>query len=269
MLKSTRTAAGLGYPPEIFTTNSSESLNATIKQKVNYKESEWPEFNESMRQLVMSQRDKVLRSLSGRGQFRLGKEYAHLVVAPQQWVKMKRKQRKQLVAKFDSMKLKCITIASTPPVSESAQSASSVTQVASKYLSISAADSNITSLPKATLEAMWDKAKEYVQSKIDVMTAPGSDPKPKMVTSRSGSSPHFVQVLSTGKYTCDKNCIQWMSSHICAHTVVAAEVNGELDLFLHWYKINDLQPNITQLAMAGLLKGRVKRWHSNAETLNN
>ena len=60
-----------------------------------------------------------------------------------------------------------------------------------------------------------------------------------------------------------------MSSHICAHTVVAAEVNGELDLFLHWYKINDLQPNITQLAMAGLLKGRVKRWHSNAETLNN
>ena len=51
MLKSTRTAAGLGYPPEIFTTNSSESLNATIKRKVNYKESEWPEFNEYMRQL--------------------------------------------------------------------------------------------------------------------------------------------------------------------------------------------------------------------------
>ena len=30
----------------------------------------------------MSQRDEVLRSLSGRGQFRLDKEYAHLVVAP-------------------------------------------------------------------------------------------------------------------------------------------------------------------------------------------
>ena len=131
------------------------------------------------------------------------------------------------MAKFDSMKLKCITIASTPPaVSESPQSASSVTQVASKYLSISAADSNITSLPKATLETMWDKAEEYLQSKVDAMTAPGSDPKAKLVTSRSGSSPHFVQVLSTGKYTCDKNCIQWMSSHICAHTVVAAEVNG-------------------------------------------
>ena len=64
MLKSTRTAAGLGYPPEIFTTNSSESLNATIKRKVNYKESEWPEFNEYMRQLVMSQRDEVLRAVA-------------------------------------------------------------------------------------------------------------------------------------------------------------------------------------------------------------
>lgn len=84
MLKSTCTAAGLGHPPAIFTTNLSESLNATIKRKVNYKESEWPDFNEYMRQLVMSQRDEELRSLSGRGQYRLDKEYAHLVFAPQQ-----------------------------------------------------------------------------------------------------------------------------------------------------------------------------------------
>ena len=163
MLKSTRTAAGLGYPPEIFTTNSSKSLNATIKRKVNYKESKWPEFNESMRQLVMSQRDEVLLSLSGRGQYRLDKEYSHLVVAPQQWVKMKPKQRKEIVKQFDSMKLKCITITSTPLVSPSVQSGVttlSVTQdgqehnQVSKYLSISAADSNISTLPKATLEAM-------------------------------------------------------------------------------------------------------------------
>ena len=55
MLKSTHTAAGLGHPPEMFTTNSSESLNATIKWNVNYKESEWPEFNESMRQLCLKE----------------------------------------------------------------------------------------------------------------------------------------------------------------------------------------------------------------------
>ena len=44
MLKDVRIAAGLGYPPDIFTTNASESLNAALK-KVNYKKTEWPEFN--------------------------------------------------------------------------------------------------------------------------------------------------------------------------------------------------------------------------------
>ena len=106
------------------------------------------------------------------------------------------------------MKVRCITVTSIPPVCQTTQSKTlSVTQEgqeynqASKYLSISAADSNISTLPKATLEAMWDKAEEYLQSNIDVVSAPGSDPKAKMVTSRSGSSPHFVQINSTGQYT--------------------------------------------------------------------
>jgi len=41
--------------------------------------------------------------------------------------------------------------------------------------------------------------------------------------------------------------------------VVAAEVNGELHLFLQWYKSNNPQPNITQLAMAGLPKGQGRK----------
>ena len=41
--------------------------------------------------------------------------------------------------------------------------------------------------------------------------------------------------------------------------MVAAEVNGELHLFLQWYKRNNPQPNITQLAMAGLPKGRGRK----------
>ena len=259
MLRSTRTAAGLGYPPEIFTTNASESLNATIKRRVNYKESEWPEFNNYMRQLIMSQRDEVLWALSGRGQYRLDEEYTHLVVAPQQWVKMKPEQRKQLVKQFDSMKLKCITVSSTLPVSQSTIPSVSHERQLSKHLSISAADSNISTLPKATLEAMWNKAEDYLQSSVDVVAAPGSNPKAKMVTSRSGSSPHFIQVTSAGQYTCDKTCLQWVSSHICAHTLVASELNGELNLFLQWYKKNNPQPNITQLAMTGLPKGRGRK----------
>ena len=102
-------------------------------------------------------------------------------------------------------------------------------------MSISAADSNILTLPKATFEATWDKANEYLQSKVG---APGSDRKEKIVTSHFGSLPHFVQVVSPGHYVCDKNCLQWTSCQICSHTLLAAEINGE---FLQWYTSSDLR----------------------------
>ena len=50
-----RESVGLGSPPKIFTTNASESINAMMKRKVNYKESEWPLFNEEVKQLVKQQ----------------------------------------------------------------------------------------------------------------------------------------------------------------------------------------------------------------------
>ena len=41
-----------------------------LKSKVNYKQHEWPQFNEQLKQLVEGQRDEVIQSLSGRGQYR-------------------------------------------------------------------------------------------------------------------------------------------------------------------------------------------------------
>ena len=160
-----------------------------LKRRLNYKESEWPEFNETMKQLVSAQRDEVILALSGRGQFRLDREYAHLIVSPQQWIRMKPEQRKELIKQFDSLKVKCPYQAmATPPVSlQDEISQTSLSQLRSEGteqvvngMTISAYDSNILTLPTATLEAMWDKANEYVKSKVDVVAAPGSDSKAKM-----------------------------------------------------------------------------------------
>ena len=103
---------------------------------------------------------------------------------------------------------------------------------------------------------MWDKAEEYLNSNNSVLSAPGSNKKSKMVASRSSVAPRFVPVSSSGQYCCDKNCIQWCSSKICSHTVVSAEVNGELQKFLRWYWDSCQEPNITQLANFGLPAGR-------------
>ena len=47
--------ARLGNPPEVFTTNASELLNAMIKSKVNYQKSELNKFIDKMRCLEMDQ----------------------------------------------------------------------------------------------------------------------------------------------------------------------------------------------------------------------
>ena len=106
MLKDVRIAVGLGYLPDIFTTNASESLNAVLKKKVNYKETEWPEFNQTMKPFVLAQREETIRALSGWGQYRLTPEYVHLLASPHNWIKMTHEQRKAALKRFDSAKVK-------------------------------------------------------------------------------------------------------------------------------------------------------------------
>ena len=179
----------------------------------------------------------------------------------------KTEQGTGLIKQFDCIKIKCPSEAFTTShqglvtlqdqIPQTSLSSSPNEQV--NRMSISAADCNILSLPKAVLQGMWDKANKYLQSKIDVVAAPESDPKAKMVTSHSGSLPHFVQVVSPGHYIGDKNCLQWSSSQTCSHSLVAAEVNGGLKLFLLWYTSNDSQPKITQIAMTGLPSRRDRK----------
>lgn len=256
MLKNVRVAVGLGSPPSIFTTNASESLNAALKKKVNHKESEWPEFNEAMKEYIVGQREEVIRALSGRGQYRFTEEYKHLVVSPQEWVKMTPDQRKSVVKRFDSATVK--SPVSCSQYSENCPGESSVSTQQRK-MTISVQDSGITMLPFATLDFMWKKAEDYLASSNSVMPAPGKDLKSKMVMSHSSDTPHYVRMLSPGRYVCDKQCLQWSSSQICSHTLVAAEANGDLLQFLQWFNDSCAEPNITQLAKAGLPSGRGRK----------
>lgn len=50
MLRPIREDAGLGVPPSTFTTNASESLNALLKRKVDFKRSELTVFIEYLKQ---------------------------------------------------------------------------------------------------------------------------------------------------------------------------------------------------------------------------
>ena len=67
LLHSQRQKAGLGDPPAAFTTNASESVNAVLKSKVNYKNSEVPVFIDKLKEAVKEQDEEVEWAVLGRG----------------------------------------------------------------------------------------------------------------------------------------------------------------------------------------------------------
>ena len=269
MLKSLRESVGLGSPPSIYTTNASESINAMMKRKVNYKESEWPRFCKEIEDLVKEQREEVIRALSGRGQYRLLSNYSHYSISASVWAKMRPSQRREVVVKFDKASLK------KPQVhTGSASSVGVVDQVSvsgqssTKQLSVTAADSGITKISLSTLEQIWSKAENLINGENAIAPAPGNDSSTKMVMSYSSQIPHLVRKATNGQYKCDSNCLNWTSSGLCSHSLAVAELSNDLSSFLNWYNLSASQPNITTLAVSGLPAGRGRKGGAAKRTRN-
>lgn len=81
MLHPVREECGLGNPPEIFTTNPSESMNAILKCKVDFKKSELPVFVEKMKEVVVEQQKEVEHALIDRGKYHLRSQVSLLTSA--------------------------------------------------------------------------------------------------------------------------------------------------------------------------------------------
>ena len=59
MLHSIRKDCGQGNPPSTFSTNSSESINALLKHKVDYQKQQLPIFIEKVQELVAEQKQET------------------------------------------------------------------------------------------------------------------------------------------------------------------------------------------------------------------
>ena len=81
MIRPVREECGLGNPPDIFTINPNESINALLKHKMDYKKSELPTFVEKVKELSREQVKEVERAIVNRGKYQLKEEYKFLEVA--------------------------------------------------------------------------------------------------------------------------------------------------------------------------------------------
>uniref|UniRef100_A0A1X7SSA3 MULE transposase domain-containing protein n=1 Tax=Amphimedon queenslandica TaxID=400682 RepID=A0A1X7SSA3_AMPQE len=128
MLRSLRTAAGLGSPPLPYYKNRVESLNKVLKLHTKYQKHQLPEFIKIMEGLYDAQVKEIEKSLCGIAEYRVLPAYKQHCYEARKWFTMSENQRKAVLRRFMS--------ASTI-----------IPSFESSYSGLSASDNPLSSLP--------------------------------------------------------------------------------------------------------------------------
>lgn len=203
MLKPVRTKAGLGSQPLQFTTNASESMNAVLKRKVEYKKSELPEFLEELRKVIDEQEHELERAVINKGKYRLNAQHRKFEIAEDHWfLKMSLAQKEshikvlslqvgsKVAAPRLNVALKHSDHSTKPSCSRQLFPQS---QSSDRLLSIEVGhfcDSVL--IPRSVLDAIWKKASELLKDTNSICMVPGGNSKDRIVKSNSGPRPHIV-----------------------------------------------------------------------------
>ena len=239
MLKTVRAEAGLGSPPQPFTTNASETTNSIIKAHISYKHSQLMEFVNHLKDVVDEQEREVECAVIKRGKFR-----SHLEVGELQWFNMTPDQRQMHMKK----------VASARVVIKSAN------VICPQSLSVDVSDVAVsTNLPLPCLQGIWSKATELLQAPGSIVAAPGHPANTWMVASRSSQRPHLVMPCKGGLIKCDSDCLNYKSMGICSHSVAVAQMNNNLQQFVSAFSKMKKKPDFTSLAVHGMPSGRGRK----------
>ena len=189
MIVPVREKAGLGCPPEHFTTNANESMNKVIKQALHYEEKNWDKFCEEMLSLVKMQYQELEKCVVRSGEYRFRPQFAYLEISLSTWNRMSVKQREQ--------HMKSVHCASMQPdISAHKASAGSGSSEAgpSKYFDSTPAPGII---PKDTWDRCLQKVNTLLNNPESMSSVPGGNNRSRYVAStRSPDSPIKVQAVS-------------------------------------------------------------------------
>lgn len=233
MIRPLREQVGLGSPPAPYYTNDIESKNNILKQHLQRKASQLPEFVESMKTLIIEQRREVEKAVAMYGEYRVVSCHSNLACERQKWFKMSEKQRQSKINRF--MKAPIVALSLVDSDNEDAQE--QVTPL------------DCLLLPPNMAKIIWSRANSILEDESAIVQAPG-DESAYIVKSESGQKPHYVRPSKGGGYLCD-DCLGYKSAKICAHSVAVSLKACKLESFLKWYKRLKFKPNFTVLAESG------------------
>ncbi len=263
MLRPVREECGLGNPPESFTTNSSESINALLKQKVDYKKNNLPDFIEKVKQLIVEQHNEIQRAVINQGKYQFQSQYRFLMVPESQWFMMTSAQRTKHMSKVKSLPVlsPCSDVLAEDNTKHPQPSGAEIQQQHATVSTLSV-DANTFAkgvhVPLTCVEGMFRKAIELLNDSEAVTAAPGSCHESRMVLSYSGKIPHLVKPTKGG-YCCDSNCANWKSIGFCSHCIAVAELHGKLSQYASSLRKKKKVPNITKLVTSNMPSGRGRK----------
>lgn len=106
MLRPKRRQGGLGDPPIAFTTNASESVNALLKNQVEYKKSDVPVFLDNLQAAIDEQQKEIERAIIDKGKYKFKEKFRTLVKNEDDWfLKMSLTQKENHIERVASVSL--------------------------------------------------------------------------------------------------------------------------------------------------------------------
>lgn len=218
MLRPVREECGLGCPPDIFTTNASESVNAMLKHKVDYKRNELPMFINKVMELVQEQQREVERAVVCRSKYQFREQYQHLVVAEDKWFAMNPEQRQRHLSRVQSAEVCSQSDATLSTRAEPRAESFCHGKANSCTLSVDFDSAAMqVNVPVGCLEGIWTKASALLCDGNAISPAPGQDKAARMVLSYSGKVPYLVTPKKGGGFNCDSSCPNWKALSLSAH----------------------------------------------------
>eukprot|EP00794_Sanderia_malayensis_P006409 gene6409-7140_t len=270
LLKPVRIEAGLGNPPDQYTTNDNEAANQVIKKSLHYDPQDPQKFIEHIQDMIEGQSRNEDRAVFGKGPYKVRDQYSHLEIDDRRWEKMTYDQKMAQAVKFrnagmDNARRELQEKDSDDDGVDDHDDDDDANH-RNRKLSISAVQSGIKVITPAILESMWDKASDLLRQPKHVFPQPGATNGAFSVVAANNKL-YSVIPGKGGSFTYEKTCIHY-STKICEHTLAAAQANGTIHSFINWFKRSKKKKSLVDLALVGGPKTAGKK-PSNRKRSNN
>ncbi len=226
VIRPLRERAGLGCPPERFTTNTSERTNGVIqdfvKQNAGGKVDEYV-FPQTLKELIDTQEQEIELAVVDKGEYKLREAFQHIRISPSRWGRMTELQRKSALKKVHTVN-----------VEERSNEISAILQSLQESenpLLQRFAEVGVDWIARDVLFHIVNKT-AGLEEKLTQL--PGTELETFVFLSSSNpKKPHVVVFMVNGKCEC-QDCPGYGSLSICAHAVAVSLKLQRLDAYLKW-----------------------------------